>query len=540
MSFRKLTKYALAGSLAFGLVAGAGSLTAKAAAPTVEFNYATQELKVTPSGSYFYVVVEVNGKKVSTNRIEKSASGATEVNLSGVNYSKETNIKVYNAADSSDGTLEGVKDSSAIAIVKVPAQPKKVTITFKPGEAAGKQIEVATSEKKLGNGSDSADADWEYRTLYGTWNNGKNLTATKIDQYAQYGTTLCIRQTAKTNADKKSGNLASKEVKLKIPKKANGPKVAVDPVKISVTIPAKSLFRVLSVTNGTATVISKNNTETKNWLPCDSKKTYTVADLNKELQDGKSVLTQDTIIEVKTAAQTKKLESKVSSVTLPKQEDAPVTDESIFVVTPNIDKKKNETTGITIENKSENPIQVVVVEASKVDESSKKLKADTDLSAEKFIDIPAKGKKVIKKATASEGKWLAVRYKGQKANAKKEIPMSLSSAAAVTKIEYPAAPTSDLGATLSAGSAVGTTKITVTGSNILYKVFEKKSKPKFIPINSTKDSVGATAYSSSNADISVKAGQFIVVYTYDDKGKITKYSLLEVSDSHIKKAEQSQ
>ena len=92
-----------------------------------------------------------------------------------------------------------------------------------------------------------------------------------------------------------SGTIPSKEVKLKIPKKSNGPKAVVDPVKITVTIPANCEWRIIGDYDLKATSPTKQrkniwtslavDDETGGWIENSTKKAYTVSELNAKILD---------------------------------------------------------------------------------------------------------------------------------------------------------------------------------------------------------------------------------------------------------------
>lgn len=566
MNLRRLAKYALTTGFAFGLIAGAGTLTAEADTPSVDYNYGTQELEVKPTGSdaafYFYVVAESGGKTVSTERIEyKLDNGSvdktnfTKVDTSGLSYKKDVTLKIYSSTDW--GTDN--QDSNE-AKIEIKAQPAKITAKFNPKEESLKQIEV-TAGSTLDNGNSSKAAQWEYKTLYSnTWANGNTLTSDKLNEYAVYGATLCIRQCSTTKpsgstAPLTTGNIASKEVKLKIPKKANGPKAVVDPVKITVTIPAKCQWRIVGAKLSAVvdTVTKRTDIWTAGWIKNETKKTYTVKELNDKIPSGAKVGSDNAsillgaTIELQTEATAKKQESKISYVTLPKQDPAPVSDTD-YTLEPVINTTKNIITGLKITNKTDKAMQVLVTEVSNVEPTATPaptVKDTFDLTDARFTAVGAKQTKVLPVKTAANGNYLIIRYTGKKANAKLKTEMELSSKTSVEKIDYPAAATKDLSLTLSkeAGS-VGQTKLTVSGSTgsdvkLYYKVVN--SIPKFVELNATSTSLGLDAEITSNtANVAVSAGKYIIVYECKNKsgdpkdGVVLRYGCIEVKESDIK------
>lgn len=588
MNVRKLAKYALTTGLAFGLMAGAGTMTAKAAKPTVDYNYETQTLEVKPgsgdSSPYFYVATTINGK-TTTERIEYvlnssgavETSKATKVDVSGLSYAKDIDFEVYSKTDSTDGKKPA--DTTLVDKITVKAQPKKITAKLDPSKA---KITV-TADSELKNGELNSDgtvktpADWEFRTTYSNeWVNGALFTQQMLDQCSVYGTTLVIRQTAvdkTTTTTATVERLASKEVKLKVAKKANGPKATVDPVNLTVNIPKNCEWRIvgddeLSSGSGRKDIWTKADAnDLTGWQKNENTKKYTIKELNAKITSGATInhkhdgatspasidasVLHGATIELRTVATEKKLGSKISYVHLPDQTSAPVSGTD-FVVSPVINTTKNTVTGLKIENKSQKAMQVAVFEASKVETPATgtapnitpavlKTDATTDFTGVKFTAVKAGRSKVIPVATAGDGKYLVVRYTGTKAT--KDKAMVLSSDLAADLIAHPKAATKDLTVTLEQGDATGETKAKVgaaagSGNTILYKIEDKE--PKFVPLQSTKATLSLvdsnTLTTSATKITGAQKDKFVVAYECDKDGNVVKYGFTKVEESHIKPA----
>ncbi len=615
MNLRKLAKYALTTGFAFGLIAGTGTLTAEAGAPVVKYDYETQQLTVAPGNEnntsvsisggnvtagdqkdksfYFYIVVDSNGKTISTERIEYKRDKTTVANavpttvdMSGISYKKDVKIKVYADVDAKNIAT----DPTLITTVNIKAQPAKITAKFTPNANDLEQIKV-TAGNPLGNGSwgttnsthtaitdtDTA-AGWEYKTAYSTeWTNGLFLSEEKIDEYATYGATLLIRQCSSNDGTPTklptSGTIPSKEVKLKIPKKSNGPKAVVDPVKITVTIPANCEWRIIGDYDLKATSPTKQrkniwtslavDDETGGWIENSTKKAYTVSELNAKILDSAtqkvsidntdvpvSVLLGATI-ELRTTATAKKQASKLSYVYLPAQTAAPLTTE--YTLEPVINAKKNTVTGLKITNKTKNPMQILVTEESNITTTqgtggaadTHKVNDSFDLTSETFTAVGANQAKVLPVTKAAEDNFLVIRYTGKKANAKLKTDMVLSSKTDVTKITYPKSASKGLSVTLSQGGTSGT-KFIVSGSNstdtsnyeFYYRI--EDSSPTSIALNATKTSLGLSLAVSNPAtgvdNVTVATGKYIVVYECEKTSGIIKaYGSAEVKEGAIKK-----
>lgn len=588
MNVRKLAKYALTTGLAFGLMAGAGTLTAKAAKPTVDYDYENQILNVTPASGdtspYFYVTTTINGKS-TTERIEYTlnSSGAvetskpTQIDVSGLNYAKDIDFEVYSKTDSADGTKP--TDTTKLEKITVKAQPKKITAKLDPKTST---ITV-TADSALGNGKLKADgtvetlADWEFRTTYSKeWVNGAFFDNKLLDQCSVYGTTLVIRQTAVDKTTITSATverLASKEVKLKIAKKANGPKATVDPINLTVSIPKGCEWRIvgddeLTSGSGRKDIWTKADTnDLTGWQKNDTAKKYTIKELNAKVTAGAKInhkhdgatnaaqtdasILHGATIELRTIATEKKLGSKISYVHLPDQTSAPVSGTD-FVLTPVINTKTNTVTGLQIENKSQKAMQIAVFEASKIETAATgtapnitpavlKTDATTDFTGVKFTAVAAGKKKVVPVKTAADGKYLVVRYQGTKAT--KDKAMVLSSDLAADLIAYPKAAEKNITVTLEQGDNQGETKAKVgaaaaSGNTILYKIEDKE--PKFVPLQSTKTTlslVDSNTLTTSAAKITGAAkDKYVVAYECDAKGNVVKWGATKVEESHIKPA----
>lgn len=589
MNVRKLAKYALTTGLAFGLMAGAGTMTAKAAKPTVDYNYETQTLEVKPgsgdSSPYFYVATTINGK-TTTERIEYvlnssgavETSKATKVDVSGLSYTKDIDFEVYSKTDSADGTKP--TDTTLVDKITVKAQPKKITAKLDPSKAT---ITV-TAESALSNGELNTDgisvktpADWEFRTTYSNeWVNGALFTQQMLDQCSVYGTTLVIRQTAvdkTTTTTATVERLASKEVKLKVAKKANGPKATVDPVNLTVNIPKGCEWRIvgddeLSSGSGRKDIWTKADAnDLTGWQKNDNAKKYTIKELNAKITSGAKInhkhdgatspasidasVLHGATIELRTVATEKKLGSKISYVHLPDQTSAPVSGTD-FVLSPVINKKTNKVTGLQIENKSQKPMQIAVFEASKVETPATgtapnitpavlKTDATTDFTGVKFTAVAAGKKKVVPVKTAVDGSYLVVRYTGTKAT--KDKAMVLSSDLAADLIAYPKAAEKNITVTLEQGDATGETKAKVgaaagSGNTILYKIEDKE--PNFVPLQSTKTTLSLvdsnTLTTSATKITGAQKDKFVVAYECDKDGNVVKWGATKVEESHIKPA----
>lgn len=234
---------------------GAGSTDASAAINDVKITTAEDDsyvLAVVADSDDLEIMVGVAKVSAKDGKAKVSAwdvyeSNSAEVDLSKLNVTNDNYFAIK------------TDDMSAPNFYGIAAAAKKNKIEFNAGTA-----KITKFESTVGKATAPYTGDIEVRTATGDWD-----SITQSESFANYqyqGATLYVRvphdankKTEKTevtditykkdNTVKSSvtplGSLPSKETKLNIAKQANGPKVAVDYVKGTVTLPAKTEYRVV-------------------------------------------------------------------------------------------------------------------------------------------------------------------------------------------------------------------------------------------------------------------------------------------------------
>ena len=268
MRLNKIIVGASAFAMAAALSAGVGSADADAAkvensvSDKISIDYANQTLKVTePSDTKISVAFPTVSKdkkvgadkNVCTYDVPTTGTKAVVVDLSTLNVTKDNYVKVW-----------GNKNQIPV-IVKIPAATQlgkgtvdtatnKLTVA-KKSETTGVTVAL---DYAVGNGNFKGQAA-----------GSSAATAIDVADYTQLGATLRVRVSASATAENAAiiakdaaeytvgksttdkvkvyeldGTFAGKEVKVKVAKMANAPKVKVDYTKGTVTLPKGAEYRV--------------------------------------------------------------------------------------------------------------------------------------------------------------------------------------------------------------------------------------------------------------------------------------------------------
>lgn len=230
---------------------GAGSTDASAAVKT-------KTLSKAADGSYqLNVTADNTDIEIMAAVVKPNKSGGVKITAWDVYEGSTANIDLSKLNVANDNYIALKTDSMTEPVfVGIAASSKKNKIEFNAGSATITKVDASGTEYK---------DPVEYRTANGNWTSmslGSNLS-----NYQYQGATLYLRLPAdsakKTGTlkvkditlDKNNskeidvdqvGSLPTKEVKLNIAKQANGPKVAVDYVKGTVTIPKGSQYRLVA------------------------------------------------------------------------------------------------------------------------------------------------------------------------------------------------------------------------------------------------------------------------------------------------------
>lgn len=254
-------KRVLQGTALTALAAAAWMGAGSDASAAVKANYA--KIVEGADGGYQLEVEADNGDiEIMAAVVKPNKDGKVKISAWDVYEGNKANIDLSKLNVTTDNFIALKTDSmDKPAFVGIAAASKKNKVTFNAGTAMVSKIEttiVKTTAEHTGK--------VEYRTANGSkwadFNKNNALTA-----YQYQGATLYLRvpvdsgkttekkdliditndknNTEKINV-KQVGSLPGKETKLNIGKQANGPKVAVDYVKGTVTIPKGSVYRVVA------------------------------------------------------------------------------------------------------------------------------------------------------------------------------------------------------------------------------------------------------------------------------------------------------
>lgn len=248
---RLLNKIAVGASafaFAAALSAGVNATSADAAAPiTGAFDLDKSQAIITATGDKKVVVSYPTVDKKGVLSADKNVctydvgvSGKVVVDFSTLNPTKDNYIKI-----SGNVNTEPV-------VYKIPA-----ALQLGKGTVASSGA-ITVTKKDKSNLSDAETRNLEYATTSSNWKSSSDMD---FSQYLQLGATIRVRATGRNNAPVKEtktikdknneyaltvldGTLPGKEIKVKIAKMANAPKAKVDYAKRTITVPAKSQYRI--------------------------------------------------------------------------------------------------------------------------------------------------------------------------------------------------------------------------------------------------------------------------------------------------------
>lgn len=269
--FKKMMTGVAVGALTLAVAGGVGSVSADAAAIKATPNAAEQTITVPKSGNKEVMVAypTVKAGKLTVKSwdvYEAPAKGDYVIDVSALNATKDNYVMVK--SDSADPVL-----------IKFAAVNAKIKAVYNAGTA------------QIAFDGAAEDAGFQYRTASGSWAEFTNGT-TDLTRYEMAGSTVYFRETPSDDVTvekaeevemgdekitvSKVVSFGGKEIKVKITKRANGPKATVN-LDAGTYVVAKK---------GT----SYRNANTGEWTTTtEDKQTVTVD------------ITEDGVFEVKTA-----------------------------------------------------------------------------------------------------------------------------------------------------------------------------------------------------------------------------------------------
>lgn len=401
-----------------------------------------------------------------------------------------------------------------------------------------KTIEVTSYGSKVTEGM-------QYRTSGGTW---KEMTeATDFSMYTTKGATLYIRLKDQYNAEKADYVPYSKQIKLKIPAKAAGPKITIYPDTLSFSLPkgCECYFA-----DGTGAY-----TEALNAVSMSAVSKAVTVKLPEVLSQGGIDITKENpavsdaaILHVRRNATDKKLESKETILKLPYQKtltETVINEKTGIDFTYQLNANQTVANGVKVMNHGDQEMLVAILPKNKtVDQIDLTVTSGTDKITWNVVR-PGKSY-VISKQKAEEGTQLMYRLKGTAQNDKKNIALAFASTIVVDSrtIAYPKAPASDLGLAFSlkteetqtpSGTALKVTPYTqITQEDAFYAYEVTDQLVKNVKIDAVKAS-GYTKLDSLETELKVpvNAGQYITVYLLAADGKILAYGSKQVTASVV-------
>lgn len=399
-------KLTAATAMALVIITGVKSIDASAAAIITPKDIKTsgkdqkvyidvQDMKNTNEEVMFGMATK--GKKSDDITFRVSAWDIFEVGNNdkiAVDLSKLSNIKDNFVAIKTDAMDVPI-------IIRIPAVPKIVTAEYDAAEQILK-FKTGTSRTSL-----EPAKGYEWRTPYSNWNSSSDSeklsddgeTKKVFDEFKYQGATLYIRTpgaaeagiTETTDDDLKNkktcdassgkevtvydaGSFPGREAKLNIAKQANGPSVAAKYTSGTLTLPASSEYRVVTIVNGVKTIPDK---PTDN----DSRVSVSIKDLLTKSSTGSSIAAEEGILEVRTKENTTgrkpKAASKWTRVFLSNSNDLEVTGADGDILNATVKDSDNNTilkitkddnNDISVENLTEDSYQIVVMQGTKVPE----------------------------------------------------------------------------------------------------------------------------------------------------------------------------
>lgn len=473
---------------------------------------------------------------VENNTIDVDDGGSYTVTTKiGSKESKE----VYENADEIDlSYLNGKEADITIAkgeekwTFKVAAQAKKVKAKFDPKtytatlEVDGAKVDANKTNARIGN-----------QTV--------KLDTLDLEAYTVKGATMYLSK-EENPIDAASETVytpASKEAKVKIPAKKNGPKVVIDPKKFTFKLAKGCEYeaqvgnRIVSDTAASAKVVSMKDVAT--LLNTEGKGEGNKVDITDTAKEGDVVIAygqvgKDITFKFYKSATDRTMKSKATVVEVPAQ--AEVDSKELMSCEATFNSKHTEATGILVKNTTQGAIEFMVAKkGTKIEE------IDLTAKTTKWTTLAKNGSsKKIAAKKLSEGDFLIVRVAGQKENAKKNIKFALASEIATCGgvIVLPEKVKTDLGASIGmpgqevqASPNASQTAITVPTSGytkFTYEIGDKEVKVYEIG----KAAPGATI---ANGDkVNAQAGKWITIYAENANKEVVAFKSMKIEKSHLK------
>lgn len=433
---------------------------------------------------------------------------------------KEATIDVYPA--------ESKKDKVSVHVL---ALRKKVKVKFLP-KTITYQMTCNGSEVKAGT---------QYRTIAGSW---KDFTSdTLFQKYTMKGTTLYFRLKDSYDASTNTYTPSSKEIKVKVPKKPDGPNTVLQHNTITFKLPKGCSFYMTDgkgATNSALEACAQQVVAKDTTINAAELITKAGIDLTKE----DTATSYAAIFCVKRDATDRKLESKETKVYVPWQ--TVLSDEILHSSTGleySFVKNYNQTqaTGVKITNHTTKNYQVAVLPEGK-ELSDYNIAATSGDKKITWFTVSAGKSYTLGNKVAKQGSRLMYREPGVAKNTKTNTPLKIASTIVIepSGLDYPKAPANDLSLNFSvqteqvptaSGTALTVTEYTKTvteGAFYAYEVTDVLVKN--VKIDATKTNATKINDIAQTFKVTVKANQYITVYLIrESDGKILAYGSKQVT-----------
>lgn len=333
-------KKVLHGLLVMGAAAvisvGATSYAAEAAAPAVKgftVDYANQKITITDTANAkLYVAKATIVQRKKNPKDKESTEMVTTVRTAApTEYDKtdrEIDLSVYGVAKDVYLSIWGNVNTDPI-LIKVPAAKTRLKATVNAVDTTVKVEDITDKKNPV------SVTGLEYCTTNGKW--ADYTASTNLKTYTASGATLRFRIKASANAAlattateivgttedgatvtayKGTGNFASNELKVRIAKKANGPRATIDYNNRTVTVPTTCEYRSSQAAAARQTV-TYTSAATQATPDANGRLPKTVKLPVETLFFKVSGAAKATEFDIRTAATDKKPASKITEYQLP-------------------------------------------------------------------------------------------------------------------------------------------------------------------------------------------------------------------------------
>lgn len=206
---------------------------------TIDYAYESHGLYISSDDNVVFVGAMKGTTDPKTYEMFEVIDGSAFIDLSTFSQAKEHVLKIYGDVNTTVKTFT------------LSAAPKKIKATYDPAATTvEKRFKILVDDKEIldGTGADAKTdlSQYQVRTAFSDWMPMDGLTIEQLEAYAVFGANLVIRVNGKNGETVGDATVYvpySKEAKVKIAKKANAPKITLDPVKMTIKFPKDVEYR---------------------------------------------------------------------------------------------------------------------------------------------------------------------------------------------------------------------------------------------------------------------------------------------------------